>query len=244
MKCREIIEILDGLAPEAFACDWDNPGLLAGSREKEVKKILLTVDADDKAVERAVKTGADLLISHHPLIFKPIRHVTDEDFIGRRLIAMVRADITYYAMHTNFDAAPGCMADLAAERIGLLDCVPLEEMGETESGRAYGIGCIGRLPEPETGMKLAKRVKEKFSLPFAAVYGQELYEEKPAERIAVCPGAGGSEISQAVKKGAQVLITGDIGHHTGIDAAAQGLMVSTRAITAWNMCLWILWSSI
>ena len=172
MKCREIIEILDGLAPEAFACDWDNPGLLAGSREKEVKKILLTVDADDKAVERAVKTGADLLISHHPLIFKPIRHVTDEDFIGRRLIAMVRADITYYAMHTNFDAAPGCMADLAAERIGLLDCVPLEEMGETESGRAYGIGCIGRLPEPETGMKLAKRVKEKFSLPFAAVYGQ------------------------------------------------------------------------
>ena len=225
MKCREIIEILDGLAPEAFACDWDNPGLLAGSREKEVKKILLTVDADDKAVERAVKTGADLLISHHPLIFKPIRHVTAEDFIGRRLIAMVRADITYYAMHTNFDAAPGCMADLAAERIGLLDCVPLEEMGETESGRAYGIGCIGRLPEPETGMKLAKRVKEKFSLPFAAVYGQELYEEKPAERIAVCPGAGGSEISQAVKKGAQVLITGDIGHHTGIDAAAQGLMV-------------------
>ena len=117
------------------------------------------------------------------------------------------------------------MADLAAERIGLLDCVPLEEMGETESGRAYGIGCIGRLPEPETGMKLAIRVKEKFSLPFAAVYGQELYEEKPAERIAVCPGAGGSEISQAVKKGAQVLITGDIGHHTGIDAAAQGLMV-------------------
>ena len=75
------------------------------------------------------------------------------------------------------------------------------------------------------GSGLAKRVKEKFSLPFAAVYGQELYEEKPAERIAVCPGAGGSEISQAVKKGAQVLITGDIGHHTGIDAAAQGLMV-------------------
>ena len=105
---------------------------------------------------------------------------------------MVRADITYYAMHTNFDAAPGCMADLAAERIGLLDCVPLEEHGRIRKAAApTGSAVLERLPEPETGMKLAKRVKEKFSLPFAAVYGQELYEEKPAERIAVCPGRRG-----------------------------------------------------
>ena len=89
---------------------------MAGRQEKEVKKLLLTVDADDEAVAEAVKGGADMILSHHPLIFKPVRHVSDEDFIGRRLVSMIQADISSFAMHTNYDAAPGCMADQAAER--------------------------------------------------------------------------------------------------------------------------------
>ncbi len=80
MKCREIIEILETLAPKSCACDWDNPGLLAGRIDKDVKKILLTLDADDAAVDRAKEIGADMLLSHHPLIFKPVKHVSDEDF--------------------------------------------------------------------------------------------------------------------------------------------------------------------
>ena len=77
MKCREIIEILETLAPKSCACDWDNPGLLAGRIDKNVKKILLTLDADDAAVARAKEIGADMLLSHHPLIFKPVKHVSD-----------------------------------------------------------------------------------------------------------------------------------------------------------------------
>lgn len=224
MKCSEIIEILEELAPRRMACEWDNPGLLAGRREKEVKKVLLTVDADDETVEKAVKDGADMIISHHPLIFKPVKHVTDEDFIGRRLVRMIQADISYFAMHTNFDAAPGCMADAAAERLGINSGKPLEEMGE-ENGIPYGIGKIGALKNPATGMALAERIKEEFGLPFAAVYGGELWEKEPVRRIAVCPGSGGSVIKEAVQKGAQVLVTGDISHHEGIDAKAQGLMI-------------------
>ena len=224
MKCREIIEILEMLAPKSCACDWDNPGLLAGRMDKDVKKILLTLDADDAAVARAKEIGADMLLSHHPLIFRPVKHVSDEDFIGRRLVSLIQADVSYYAMHTNFDSAPGCMADIVADRLNFIDQKPLEAMGEIY-GTAYGIGKTGTLKVPMTGLELAREVKNRFGLPFVVVYGSELYEAEPVMRVATCPGAGGSEIKEALKAGTQVFITGDISHHEGIDAAAQGMMI-------------------
>ncbi len=223
MKCSEIIEILKELAPEGCACSWDNPGLLAGRRDKEVKKVYIALDATDAAVDEAVRVGADMLLTHHPLIFKAIKQVNDSNFITRRLIRLIQADISYYAMHTNFDAAPGCMADLAAARLGLTDCEPLEVLGQMEEV-PYGIGKIGSLTEPITVQELGKKVKEAFDLPFLLIYGQE-YLDTPVKRIALCPGSGGSEIEEALAKGAQVLVTGDIGHHSGIDAAARKMAV-------------------
>lgn len=223
MKCSEIIQILKTLAPEDCACDWDNPGLLAGRSDKEVKKIYIALDATDQVVEAAVRSGADMLLTHHPLIFKAIKKVNDQNFITRRLIRLIQSDISYYAMHTNFDAAPGCMADLAAERLGLSQCRPLEGLGEMD-GLPYGIGKVGVLERQVTVRQLAGRVKEAFGIPFALVYGEELLEEM-VERIAVCPGAGGSEIQEALDCGAQVLVTGDISHHQGIDAAAQKMAI-------------------
>ena len=165
MKCREIIEILETLAPKSCACDWDNPGLLAGRIDKDVKKILLTLDADDAAVDRAKEIGADMLLSHHPLIFKPVKHVSDEDFIGRRLVSLIQSDVSYYAMHTNFDSAPGCMADIVADRLNFTDQKPLEAMGEI-SGTEYGIGKTGSLKVSMKGLELAREVKNRFGLPF------------------------------------------------------------------------------
>ena len=118
MRCSEIINILEELAPHRMACEWDNPGLLAGRKEKEVKKLLLCVDADDEAAALAVRQGADMIISHHPLIFRSIKRVTDEDFIGRRLVEMIQSDLSYFAMHTNFDSAPGCMAAQLMRSVG------------------------------------------------------------------------------------------------------------------------------
>lgn len=227
MKCSEIIEILRGLAPEECACDWDNPGLLAGRSDKEVKKIYIALDATDQVVEAAVRENAQMLLTHHPLIFKAVKKVNDQNFITNRLVKLIQADISYYAMHTNFDAAPGCMADLAADKLGLSECAPLEPMGEMERGGGqvpYGIGKTGFLKETVTVEQLAGRVKEAFGLPFALVYGQELTGQK-VEKIAVCPGAGGSEIEDALAWGAQVMVTGDISHHQGIDAAARHMAV-------------------
>ena len=227
MKCSELIEVLKGLAPEDCACEWDNPGLLAGRSDKEVKKVYIALDATDQVVEAAIEAGAHMLLTHHPLIFKAIKQVNDQNFITRRLVKLIQSDISYYAMHTNFDAAPGCMADLAARRLGLEECVPLELLGEMDAGQGpvpYGIGKTGILRKAMTVRQVAKRVKEAFDLPFALVYGQELMDME-VTRISLCPGAGGSEIEGAVSCGSQVLVTGDISHHQGIDAAARQMAV-------------------
>ncbi len=223
MRCREWIERFDKLAPRKYACEWDNPGFLAGRGDKEIRKILVALDATDEVVEQAVSEGADLLVTHHPLIFKPLKQVNDEHFISRRIVRLIQADICYFAMHTNFDAAPGCMADLAAERLGIKGGEPLEVTGEAD-GASIGIGKVGNLAEPVSLEQLAARVKEAFALPFVTVYGAEQVTE-PIERIAVSPGSGSSMTGFGVAKKAQVLVTGDIGHHTGIDAVACHMAV-------------------
>ena len=206
MRCDEVIAVLKELAPEQLACDWDNPGLLAGRSDKEVKTIYLALDATDQVIEDAVSAGADLLVTHHPLIFKAMKKINDQDFIGRRVLRMIQADLSCYAMHTNFDSAPGCMADLAAGRLGLTECQVLEPEGELE-GSVYGIGKAGKL-----------------GLPFVLVYG-DLESDLLLTDCAVSPGSGGSMIEAALGLKAQVLVTGDIGHHQGIDSLARGMAV-------------------
>lgn len=223
MRCRDVKERLDRLAPPALACEWDNPGFQAGRADKEIRKVLVALDATDEVVEQAVREHADLLVTHHPLIFKPLSLVNDQNFISRRIVRLLQADICYIAMHTNFDIAPGCMADLAAARLGIQPECPLEVTGEAD-GVPVGIGKVGTLPGAMTVEELAAYVKERFGLPFVTVYGTEAVKE-PVTRIAVSPGSGGSMVGPAIRQQVQVLITGDIGHHDGIDAAARHMAV-------------------
>lgn len=223
MLCRELIEKLEKLAPRELACDWDNPGFLAGRGDKEIKKVLVALDATDWVVEQAVKEKADFLLTHHPLVFRPLKQVNDENFISRRIVTLLQADISYFAMHTNFDAAPGCMADLAADRLEILNGVPLEVTGEV-NGEAVGIGKAGSLKAPVPLDAFADQVKAAFGLPFLLMYGSDAVKE-PVSRVAVSPGAGGSMIRYALEKKVQVLVTGDIGHHDAIDAAASGMAI-------------------
>ncbi len=223
MQCRELLEKLEELAPVDYACEWDNPGFLAGRGEKEIRRVLVALDATDEVVEQAVEWKADLLLTHHPLIFKALKKVNDEDFVSRRILKLIQADICYVAMHTNFDIAPGCMADLAADRIGLEVQGPLEITGEKD-GAPIGIGKVGQLHPAVTVEDLARLVKERFGLEFVTVYGLEQVKG-PVSRVAVSPGAGGSMLGLGIAWGAQVMVTGDIGHHGGIDAAAQGMAV-------------------
>ena len=215
MKCSEVIEILGKLAPESCACDWDNPGLLAGRSDKEVKKIYIALDATDQVVDAAIKAGADMLLTHHPLIFKAIKKVNDQNFITRRLVKLIQADISYYAMHTNYDTRG--MADLTARLLNLQECTVLEEVKDGE-----GIGRVGVLPEEMTLRECAELVKRAYDIPNVKIFGNL---DQKVHLAALCPGAGKSTMHNALQFGCDVYITGDIDHHTGIDAVDQGLCI-------------------
>lgn len=220
MLCREVIKKIEEVYPKDYALCWDNVGLLAGRQDKEVKKIHLALDADDRAVKHAIEEGSDMLITHHPLIFSGIKKVTDEDFIGRRLVRLLQNDVSYYAMHTNYDVLS--MAKSAAERMGMTECEVLEKTKEDpDIGKVFGIGLIGYV-ERQTAKKLCGILKSVFDLPGLVLFGDG---QKEMHRIAICPGSGKSVIDVAAQKGADALVTGDIGHHEGIDAVAKGLCI-------------------
>ena len=103
MLCKEIMRVIEATYPKDAALDFDNVGLLVGRSEKEVNRIYLALDATDSVIESAEKAGADMLITHHPLIFTPLKKVTDEDFVSRRVLKLISNVIAYYAMHTNYD---------------------------------------------------------------------------------------------------------------------------------------------
>ena len=98
MQCKEIIQVIEATFPRTAALGFDNVGLLAGRSEKEVSRIYLALDATDVVIDRAIKEGADMLITHHPLLFSAVKKVTDEDFITRRIVKLIQNDISYYAI--------------------------------------------------------------------------------------------------------------------------------------------------
>lgn len=219
MVCKEIIQVIESAYPRDAALDFDNVGLLAGRLEKEVNRVYLALDATDAVISRAVEAGADMLITHHPLIFSPLKSVTNGDFIGRRVVRLIQNDISYYAMHTNYDVLG--MAELSEKILGIKNTEVLDVTSVTDE-REEGIGRVGNLEKPVTLEECCIYVKHKLNLGSLKVFGDM---EHTVKRIAVSPGSGKSAIRPALEKGADVLVTGDIGHHDGIDAVEQGLSI-------------------
>ncbi len=218
MNCKDVVALLHERWNPSYAMDWDNVGLLVGRYEKEIKKIFVALDVTEANLEQAFAFGADLIVTHHPMIFSPVKKINTQDFMGRRLISMIQHDLCYFAMHTNFDVKS--MAMLNEHALGLLEASPLQTtvLGENEEG----LGRIGILNEEMTLEAFACKVKEDLQVPDVRVYGN--LQDK-VSKVAVCGGSGKSTLKDALKKEAQVLVTGDIDYHTGIDAAAQGLWI-------------------
>lgn len=227
MKCAEVIGILNELAPEQIACSWDNVGLLAGRNDKEIQEILLCLDVTDAVVEQAVTEGADMIVSHHPLLFRPLKRINNESMTGRRLLQLIQGDVACYAMHTSFDCAEKGMAYAAANLLQLQNQQILDEVfsyENAEGGCAQGgIGRIGELPKPVTVKELLDTVKRVFQTGALLVYGADL--QKQVSRVAISPGSGKDQVEAALHAQAQVLLTGDISHHIGLDAKEQGLIL-------------------
>ena len=219
MQCKEIMQVIEAAYPRSAALDFDNVGLLAGRAGKEVNRVYLALDATDAVIDRAIEAGADMLITHHPLIFSPMKRVTDEDFIGRRVVKLIQSDIAYYAMHTNYDVLG--MATLSEKILGIKNSQVLD-VTMCEDGNEEGIGRVGDLEKPMTLEECCVYVKHKLKLGSLKVFGDM---NGTVSRLAVSPGSGKSAVAPAIAKGADVLVTGDIGHHDGLDAVEQGLAV-------------------
>ena len=219
MKAYELTSWLEKKYPAAAAEDWDNVGLLTGDDTREISHVFLALDLTEETLAEAVKNGADMILTHHPMIFSGIKKINNHSFTGRKILTLIQKGIVYYAMHTNYDVLG--MAELSADYLKLTDREVLSVTEETKDG-CEGFGRVGMLPGQMTLRECGDFVKKALALHDVRVYGDP---DRLVQKAAVCTGSGKSMIPDALAKGAQVYVTGDIDHHTGIDAVAAGLPI-------------------
>ncbi len=219
MKCSELIAKLEELSPPMYALEWDNPGLLVGGKQQEIHKVLLSVDVTDEVIDEAIAQGANMIIAHHPLIFRKLKRVVAEDLTGRRILRMVQHSIACYCMHTNFDIMG--MADEAADMLGLSGAEVLEVTYEDELSKE-GIGRYGYWKNNGTLLELGEYVKDVFKLEHVTLYGDL---NAPMVKVAISTGSGSDMVPRAIAAGCDAIITGDIGYHCALDAISEGLCI-------------------
>ena len=204
-KVKDITAVIEQFAPLSIQEGWDNSGLCVGSPEDEATSVLLGLDCTEQLVDEAIECGANLIITHHPLIFSGLKKISPDDQIGAAIIKAVRAGISIYAAHTNADKVIAGVSGAMATRLGLKDVEILEEDGD-----GTGLGVVGNLPEPVSAEEATALVKERFSLKMvktSAPVGCKI------SRIAMCGGSGSSLIESARRSKAQLYISGDISYH-------------------------------
>jgi dinuclear metal center YbgI/SA1388 family protein len=216
---KDIIGILDEVAPFSLAENWDNSGLQVGSLSMEIKKILWPLNPTIMAVQNAIERNAQLLLTHHPLIFDPLSCVDIETYPGNVLNEAIKNSISIVAVHTNLDAAKTGINQILAEMFELNNAKTLESSEDLENVD-LGIGRIGNLKEPARLSDISNRVKRVLGLTALRIMGKG---ETEIRRIAIVGGAGGSMVSSAFKKGADLLITGDIKHNEALAAEDMGM---------------------
>ena len=205
MKVKDITNVIEAFAPLSIQESWDNSGLCIGSPESEVTSVLLGLDCTPELVDEAIACGADMIITHHPLIFSGLKKISPDDMIGETVMKAIAAGISIYAAHTNSDKVLAGVSGAMAARLGLVNVTILDEDGD-----GTGLGVVGDLPEPMSSEEAIAFVKERFAL-------KAMRTSRPIDgqisRIAMCGGSGGSLIGTAVRSGAQLYISGDISYH-------------------------------
>lgn len=219
VKCQDVMQAMERIAPRRLAAEWDNPGLLVGSPHDEVRKILVALDVREETVERAIEDGCDLIVAHHPLIFRALKALRTDDATGCKIARLIKADIAVFAAHTNLDSAAGGVNDVLAERLELHDVAPLVE-GAADS--EPGLGRIGSLRAEFSLEDFAALVKEKLGLSSMRV---ACAGERRISRVALCGGSGAEFVGRAAAKGADAYVTGDVKYHDAERAIGLGIHV-------------------
>jgi dinuclear metal center YbgI/SA1388 family protein len=218
-KISDILGLLDEIAPFQLAESWDNSGLQVGSLENRVSKILMALDPTVRALRMAAGRNAQMLLTHHPLIFKPLTRLEPDVYPGNVLAEALAEKISVAAIHTNLDAAHGGVNDALA---GLLHLENVEVLLDSGVVQGAGMGRIGDLARPVSLAEMAKRLKSALQSERLLCCGKQA---KEIRRVAVIGGSGGDMIGLAAQKGADLLVTGDVRHHHALEAEEAGIVL-------------------
>lgn len=208
MKIKELVSALERFAPLPLQDGFDNAGLQIGLTDAEATGALLCLDVTEAVLDEAIALGYNVVLSHHPLIFRGYKSITGRDYVERCILKAIKNDIVVYAAHTNLDNAPGGVNFKIAEKIGLKNVRVLE--AKEDVWPQAGAGVIGELGKPEAELEFLERIKKTFEvgcLRHNKLPGREI------QTVALCGGAGAFLIPLAIRNRADVFITGEIKYH-------------------------------
>lgn len=213
---REVVDYAHTLWPLSGAEAWDAPGLVVGSDQQQVTKILLAVDAVSDTVQQAVEIGADLLLTHHPLLMRGVTSVAEERYKGALVSNLIRSNIALLAAHTNADVVANGVSDVIAQKLGLVATSPITS-GVTPG---TGIGRVGTLAEEQTLGSLARAIAELLPATAGGVKVSGDYNQV-VSRVSLCGGAGDSLLGEEAVRSSDVYITSDLRHHPAQESREQ-----------------------
>ena len=202
---KEITDYIEELFPTEYAEDFDNIGLIVGRFDKKISKVIICLDCNKNIVDEAISEGAELIITHHPVIFNPVKRLTDADDFGEMIVKALENGISIYSAHTNLDSAPGGLTDTVADKMGLIPFSNMEGV----------LGRICKAPDGTTAKTLCDKIKKEFNIP--KLYST-ITSDKEIKTVALVNGGGGGSLVQTAKElGADVYISGDLKHHEHLE---------------------------
>jgi len=220
MRISEVIEVLEEWAPLSLAEDWDNVGLLVGRSSASVSAIMTCLTLTSDVLDEAVAGGAQLIVSHHPLMFRPIQRITSETVEGGILLDVIQNGIAVYSAHTGYDSAAGGINQQLAASLELQQVLPLRPSGDPADGPQLGAGRYGLLPEPTSLGEFNERVQRCLGVQQVQCVGES---DQRVHRVAVACGAAAEFLVEAGRLQCDVLLTGEARFHDCLQARALGL---------------------
>jgi dinuclear metal center YbgI/SA1388 family protein len=212
---------MESFAPSRLGEDWDNIGLLIGDRNNPVHRILTCLTVTPDTVHEAISRQVQLIITHHPLPFHPLKTITRSTTAGGMILDLIGAGIAVYSPHTSFDSAAGGINQRIAEKLGLQDIVPIRPFANDPD--QLGAGRMGRLPQPETLEQWIEKLCREFSVPGVHVVGET---SAMIENVGVACGAAGSFLDAAIAAGCDAFVTGETNFHTSLEAQARRITLA------------------
>ena len=218
LTVANLCAFLNSFAPPELAAEWDNVGLLVGDRAQRVERLMTCLTVTPQTAAEAIRERVDLVVTHHPLPFQPLKRLTAEEPSGRMLLDLIRAGVAIHSPHTAFDSAAAGINQQLAEGLGLTAIEPLEAAPAAASG--LGTGRCGHLPQANTLGQIAASLKQFLKIGGLHVVGDLA---APIECVGIACGSAGDLLGAAIRKNCQLLVTGETRLHTCYDAAARGV---------------------